>query len=223
MKLSKQQLEQLLQENRLVLSLIGMSNIGKSHWSKKLSNIGFEHIDCDNSIEEKLAPVLKELGYSGIEDVSRWMGQPYDERFPDNQQKYLSLEKEVMQDIFSRIEKGTDQNITIDTTGSVVHTDRDYCDKLKKHSLVIYIKATKDMEDEMFKRYIKEPKPVVFGNIFAPRANETTMQTLERCYKELLSYRNALYAEYADIIIPREEIGRDMDVNQFITLIKKSL
>lgn len=223
MELSKQQLEQLLQENRLILSLIGISNIGKTYWSKKLQDVGFRHINCDDLIKAKLAPVLKELEYSGIEDVSRWMGQPYDDRFSANQQKYLSLEKETMENIFAQIKNGKNQNTVIDTTGSVVHTSRNICAKLKQCSLVIYIEVTENMKEKMFNQYIKEPKPVVFGDVFDPKENETAMQTLKRCYRELLNLRSALYSEYADVIIPRGAIEENMDVNQFISLIKQSL
>ena len=54
MKLSKSQFETLLEENRLVLSFIGMSNIGKTYWSKKLQGVGFKHIDCDDLIEKNV-------------------------------------------------------------------------------------------------------------------------------------------------------------------------
>lgn len=223
MELLKQRLEQLLQENRLILSLIGMSNIGKTYWSKKLHDIGFKHINCDDLIEAKLAPILKEHGYSGIEDVSRWMGRPYDDRFSANQQKYLSLEKETMENIFAQIKNRKMQNTVINTTGSVVHTSRNICVRLKQCSLVVYIEATENMKEKMFNQYIKEPKPVVFGDVFDPKENETVMQTLKRCYRRLLNLRSALYAEYADVIIPRGAIEESMDVNQFISLIKQSL
>lgn len=223
MNLSKIQFEKLLQENKLVLSLIGMSNIGKTYWSKKLRAVGFKHLNCDDLIEAKLAPILKRLGYSGIADVSRWMGQPYDERFATNQQKYLSLEKEIMENIFVQIKNGKKQNIVIDATGSIVHTSKEICLKLKKHSLIIYIEATENMKDEMFKQYIKKPKPVVFGKMFVQKKNETTKQALKRCYQKLLNLRSTLYAEYTDIIIPREVIKKNMSVRQFISLVKQSL
>jgi len=35
--------------------------------------------------------------------------------------------------------------------------------------------------------------------------------------------RSALYAEFADVIIPRGAIEENMDVHQFISLIKQSL
>lgn len=223
MNLSKSQFEQLFQEKRLILSLVGMSNIGKTYWSKKLHTVGFKHINCDDLIEAKLMPVLKKLGYSGIKDVSRWMGQPYDERFSVNQQKYLSLEKKIMEDIFAQIKNGKIQNTIIDTTGSVVHTSRSICTKLKKCSLVICIEATENMKKKMFNQYLKKPKPVVFGDMFDPKKNETNTQTLKRCYRQLLNLRSTLYVEYADVIIPRKAIEKNIDVNQFISLIKRSL
>jgi len=223
MKLPKLQFEQLFQENQLILSLIGMSNIGKTYWSKKLHDVGFRHINCDDLIEAKLAPVLKKLGYLGIADVSRWMGQLYNERFSANQQKYLSLEKEILEDIFAEIKYGKIQNTVIDTTGSVVHASGNICARLKQCSLVIYIEASEKMKEKMFKQYLKEPKPVVFGNAYDPKDDETTAQTLKRCYRKLLNLRSALYAEFADVIIPRGAIEENMDVHQFISLIKQSL
>lgn len=223
MKLLRQQFEQLFKENQLTLSLIGMSNIGKTYWSKKLSSIGFRHINCDDLIEAKLIPVLKKLKYSGIEDVSRWMGRPYDEMFPANQRKYLSLEREIMEDIFRQIKKRKRQNIVIDTTGSVVHTGSNIYTKLKQCSLVIYIEATKNMREEMFKQYIKKPKPVVFGEMFIQKKNETAEQALKKCYRALLDLRSTLYTKYADVIISRDAIEEDMDINKFISLIKQSL
>ena len=223
MKLSKKQFEKLLRENRLVLSFLGMSNIGKTYWAKKFYGIGFEHINCDDLIEAKLAPVLKRLGYLGIKNVSRWMGQPYDERFTANQEKYLFFEGEVMEDIFAQIKNSKTKNTVIDTTGSIVHTSRNICDRLKRYSTVVYIEAPENMKENMFGQYLKELKPVIFGDVYSPRDGETVLQTLSRCYQELFSLRSALYAKYADVIIPREIIDGNTDVHQFISLIKQSL
>lgn len=223
MKLSQKQFDQLLQKNKLVLSLIGMSNIGKTHWSNKLAKINFEHINCDDLIEARLAPELKADGYSGIKDMSLWMGQPYDQRFYARQQKYLKLEKEVMRQIFAQIKNEKRQNVVIDTTGSFVHTGEYICSGLKKCALAIYIKADDATKEKMFKRYVKNPKPVVFGDVFVAKKGEANQQTLKRCYLKLLNLRSALYAQCADIIIPREFINQDMDTKQFISLIRKSL
>ena len=223
MKLSKSKFEQLFEENRLVISLIGMSNTGKTHWSKKLHDLGFKHINCDDLIEKKLSPILKKFKYSGIEDVSHWMGQPYDDRYVANQQKYLSIEKEIMKDIFIQIKNKKPRNTVIDTTGSVVHTGKNMRVKLMRYSLIVYIRANQNMKEKMFNQYIKKPKPVVFGNIFNPKQNETARQTLKRCYRKLLNLRSVLYSQYADVIIPIGSIKKNMNVNQFFSLIKQSL
>ena len=201
MKLSQKQFDQLLQKNKLVLSLIGMSNIGKTHWSKKLTKINFKHINCDDLVEAKLALELKACGHSGIKDVSLWMGQPYDKRFLVCQQKYLKFEKEVMKQIFMQIESKKGQNIVIDTTGSFVHAGTSACSQLKKHTLVIYIEARDSVKEKMFERYIKKPKPVVFGDVFAPKKGETNKRALKRCYLKLLDLRSNLYDQCADISI----------------------
>lgn len=223
MNLSKTRFEQLFQKNQLTLSFIGMSNIGKTYWSEKFSGIGFKHFNCDDLIEAKLSPVLKKLGYSGVADVSRWMGQPYDEGFFANQQKYLALEKEIMENILTQIKNKEKQNTVIDTTGSVIHTNENICFNLKQYSLIVYIEADKNMEREMFKQYCKKPKPVIFGNVFNIKGKETNKQALKRCYRKLLDLRGALYTKYADVIIPRGAIPNNINTRRFISLIEQSL
>lgn len=223
MKLSRKKFERLLEENRLILSLIGMSNIGKTYWSKKLHNVGFKHINCDDLIEAKLASILKKLGYSGVEDVSRWMGQPYDDRFVVNQNKYLSFEREVMDKIFEQVKNGNLNNTVIDTTGSVTQTGKSLCEKLKQYSMVINIEASENMKEKMFKQYLEEPKPVVFGDVYSQGEGETNIQALSRCYRKLLDLRSTLYAECADVIIPREAIEKNMSIHEFISRVKSSL
>lgn len=223
MKLSRKKFERLLEENRLILSLIGMSNIGKTYWSKKLHNVGFKQINCDDLIEAKLASILKKLGYSGVEDVSRWMGQPYDDRFVVNQNKYLSFEREVMDKIFEQVKNGNLNNTVIDTTGSVTQTGKSLCEKLKQYSMVINIEASENMKEKMFKQYLEEPKPVVFGDVYSQGEGETNIQALSRCYRKLLDLRSTLYAECADVIIPREAIEKNMSIHEFISLIKHSI
>jgi len=224
MRLSKRKFNELLQKNKLVLSLTGMSNTGKTYWSKKLAKFDFKHFNCDDLIEIKLASKLKKLGYSGINDVSRWMGQPYDKRYKKNQQKYLNSEKTVMKDVFSEIKnKKQSNNIVIDTTGSVVHCGGNIYRELKKQTIVVYLETTDIMRKEMFNRYIKDPKPVIFGRTFIVRKGETNKQALKKCYVKLLNYRHGLYSKYADVIIPCSSIAHNLDTKKFINLIKKEL
>ncbi|MDA2921939.1 hypothetical protein MYX07_01595 [Patescibacteria group bacterium AH-259-L07] len=80
----------------MILSLTGMSGSGKTYWSQKLTDHGFSRICCDDLIEEKLAPELVKLGYSGIADVAAWLGQPYEPKFKENEAQYLKFEKQIL-------------------------------------------------------------------------------------------------------------------------------
>lgn len=202
-----------LKNNNLKISLIGMSNIGKSHWSKKLKTLGFNHIDCDQLIENKLEPELKERGYRGLADMSKWLGQPTDSQFPENEAKYLNCEKETMREI---IEQKAQNNTVIDTTGSIIHTGKEIMSQLKKHSLVIYIKAPDNMKQQMLEKYKSCPKPVVWDNTYDNKKG------LEKSYMDLLNKREQLYEQLADIVINAHDT-KDINQNQFLKLIQEQL
>ncbi|MBI2588790.1 AAA family ATPase [Candidatus Saccharibacteria bacterium] len=223
MRTTGKQFQQLLKENKLVVCFIGMSNTGKTYWSRRLAALGFKHLNCDDLIEQQLGRELKKLGYSGIEDVSRWMGQPYDKRFAANQQKYLEAEKKGLHKILAAIKNADLDNTVIDTTGSFAHLDDQTCSRLRQSALMVYIEATSDMKQQMFKLYMRKPKPVVFGDVFRPNEGETDMQTLARCYPKLLEQRSRRYRRYADVIIPRQKISQNMAVDNFLALIEQLL
>ncbi len=195
------------QDGELSLTLVGMSNVGKSFWSNRLvSEAGFSKVTLDDLIEAELAMVLRDAGYSGgITDVARWMGQPYDPQFAANQQTYLHLETEMMQQTIDRLANPPlNGNVVIDTTGSVVHIDEVVGKELAKHSTVVYLEATAAMQQKMFEMYIAEPKPVVWGDVYAQKDDETTAQALARLYPELLARRSVLYKQLAHVTIPRD-------------------
>ena len=53
MRLTKPEFENLFVSGNLKVSLIGMSNVGKTYWAKRLADTGFLHVNCDALIEEK--------------------------------------------------------------------------------------------------------------------------------------------------------------------------
>ncbi len=222
LKTTPKRFEQDLKRGRLLLSIVGMSNVGKTFWSNKLSKIGFQHVNCDDRIEDEIRPELKKLGYKGIADMAKWLGQPYDKQFRTNQKKYLDLEIKTMQEVFDEFEKGV-QNMIIDTTGSVIYTGEEMCTKLKRSSIIIYIEATPEMKAKMFKNFIKHPKPLIWGKSFDKNKGESNVNSLERCYPKLLEYRSSFYNRYADVVIPYEELSGDMDGKEFLRLVKKYL
>lgn len=186
----------------MILTLIGMSGSGKTHWSKRLRETGFQHICCDDLIEECLAPELKKQGFQGLNDVAKWMGQPYEERFQRCQQKYLAFEIQVTRYIIAQIESSSLSNAVIDTTGSVIYIGNEICEKLAALTTIIYLETPQHVQDQMFQSYIVDPKPVIWGDLFNQKPDETPHEALARCYHQLLEYRSTLYQKYAHCSIP---------------------
>lgn len=207
----------------LVLTLVGMSNVGKSYWSQRLEESrGFRRFCCDDMIEDGLREILDKLGYRGIEDVSKWLGQPYDKRFPANQRAYLDLEAASLEAIITELDQKTSPNVVIDTTGSVVHLDRALRQVLCESSLVVYIQLSENERQKMFERYLAEPKPVVWGDIYRPKSGESTEQALRSCYPELLAYRDGLYQDMAQITIAASALV-ELSADGFLDLVRQSL
>ncbi len=201
----------------MIISLIGMSNSGKSHWSQLLEeHKNFVMFCCDDMIEEKLGPELKELGFSGVSDVGKWMGQPYDERYKENSRKYLDSEIDVMKEIFEEIKKNSYEKVVIDTTGSVVYTGDEILKKLKEISRVIYLETPQSIQNHMLKAYMKYPKPVYWGNSYKIMDGENCTAALVRCYSELLSFRTKLYEGLADLTLDYNELrNSEFNIDDF--------
>ena len=184
------------------ISIVGMSGSGKTYWSKKLESEGFKRFCCDDLIEEKLEKELKHLGYSGIADVSKWMGQPFDRKYPTTSKKYLQFEEEVIEEILLGFEKSSDnKNIVIDTTGSVIYIGESALKKLTRFTKVIYFKTPDSIKKKMYRLYIQDPKPVVWGDAFNKKINETDFEALERCYPKLLAVRARKYGKIANVTL----------------------
>ncbi|MBI2617426.1 hypothetical protein HYW55_04790 [Candidatus Gottesmanbacteria bacterium] len=205
------------------LSLIGMSNSGKTFWSEKLEEYGYIKLCCDDYIEYKLGSVLKKLGYRGISDVSKWLGQPYEERYQSNSKKYLKFEKESLEKFIDQVNSDyADRAVVIDTTGSVIYTGFTILKKLKNNTKIIYLDTPYKVQDEMYTSYLKEPKPVVWGESFNKRQDETDISALKRNYPKLLAYRRKEYERIADITLDYFLLRKNnFDVENFVNLIKE--
>jgi len=140
------------------ISLIGMSGSGKSYWSQKLETKGFKRFCCDDLIEEKLRTEFKALGYYGIQDVARWMGQPFDKQYESSSIRYLQYENEVMDKVIHSIRHSlSHKNLVIDTTGSVIYTGRNILEKLVRFTKVIYLDTPTSVKEEIYQLYLQNP------------------------------------------------------------------
>jgi len=178
-----------------------MSGSGKSYWSKKLQAKGFKRFCCDDLIEKKLENELKKLGYSGIQDVAKWMGQPFDTQYLRSSKEYLTFEKEVLHEILIKIASLSTKDVVIDTTGSVIYAEKALLEKLAKTTKIIYINTPASVQEEMYQLYLKDPKPVVWGTMFEKMDQESNLEALARCYPLLLAYRTKKYKNLANITL----------------------
>jgi len=203
------------------LSLIGMSGAGKSHWSHKLAAAGFRVIGVDDRIEEKLAPELAAGGYRGIGGVAAWMGWPVDPAYREREKKYLECEIRSMSEALDEIQASAEEGIILDTTGSVVYTGDAICRRMQSLTTVVYLEASPQEETVLIARYLSDPKPVLWGDQFAPRPGESSRDAIARCYPQLLAHRKKLYARYAHRIVPMSSMWNvDLDARGFLEFIE---
>lgn len=204
------------------ISLIGMSNSGKTHWSTKLSQelekIGFARFCCDDLIEQKLDKELKKQGFSGIADVARWMGQPYEKKYKENSQKYLKLEKEAMEEILKNLKNmAKEQNAVVDTTGSVIYLGDKFMERLRKATTIVYLDTPFSEQKKMYDNYIKNPKPVIWGNSFKKINGQSSFEALSSCYPKLLAFRTKRYKKFADKTLDYHLVRRpNFSVGEFL-------
>jgi shikimate kinase len=176
------------------IALVGMPNTGKTYWSKKLEESGFKRFGCDDLIEAK-------LDLNGIGSVTEWMGQPFTPGYRITSRKYLELEKYAMKEIFLNLEKYQNKNIVIDTTGSVIYLGNTILNTLKQQVKIIYFETPEAVTNEICERFIKYPKPVIWGNSFRKKRGESGQEALNRCFLQLLSFRTKSYKKIADVSI----------------------
>ncbi len=221
MKLSTAKFDEFLNSNQLRISVIGMSNVGKTRRAKSLvadPSLNFLWLNCDDLVEAKLQPYLEGKGFRGVNGVAAWMGQPYEARYPETQKLFLQFEESAMAEIDFSVGK----NIVVDTTGSVIYLPQHVLQRLKENTIIIYLEATDDVKKLLFERYISNPKPVVWGGSFNRKENETDLEALKRCYPQLLEYRAARYRQLADITVPHNVL-RNTTGQQFLEEVRKRL
>ena len=105
----------------------------------------------------------------------------------------------------------------------MVHTGSELCEALQSQTLMIYLAASQKHIDQLFEKYIAEPKPVVFGNMFQPQDGEENNVTLARAYKNLLKERTELYEKYADVTLHSQDLANISSGEDFLALVGKCL
>jgi shikimate kinase len=192
----------------MIISLIGMSNVGKSYWAHKLQvEQGFHRICCDDLIAEKLSELLPDLDVHDMGAFAAWMGMPYEFGYEEREAVYLSIEKAVVEKtvapLFVKEGMGVvTSDLVIDTTGSMIYLPESLLQRLREVSTVVYLATTDEQMQEMTEKFFAHPKPLVWGRAFNRLVGEDEEQALRRCYPELLRWRQERYHAHADLTIP---------------------
>ena len=185
------------------LTLIGMAGTGKSYWSKKLSRRGFKRFSCDDMIETRLFPELQNPDDSRI-SMGEWMGFPYLPRYHEREAKYLAFEKEVVREILGCLENdggGSEEDIVIDTAGSVIYTGDDLLERLGKQTTIVLLSTPPQEQESLLRAYLSRPHPMLWQSFYKKNEGETHEDTLANCYPKLFHSRQRLYERYAAIKI----------------------
>ena len=209
MLLSRSDFDARLKDDNLHIALIGMSNIGKSHWARRFKRRhGFQHFEVDDGIQEKLS-------LSSISRSAEWMGHPYDPGYKEKASEYLTLESELT-DIADKISG----NVILDTTGSVIYLDDADRSKLSQNYLVVYLSARPEDLERLVDRFKSSPKPLIWGDHYHKVAGISDQESMMSLYPSLLEKRDEMYREMADIEIEARYID---DKTDLIKLVRSNL
>lgn len=209
MLLTRTEFDTALKEDNLRIALIGMSNIGKSHWARRFkSRHGFKHVEIDSQIQENLS-------LSSISRSAEWMGHPYQDGYQDKAKQYLKLESELTQNATT-----PSGNTILDTTGSVIYIGQETLKDLSKNYLILYLAARPDDLDRLFKRFKSSPKPLIWGDHYQPVNGESNEEVMMSLYPSLLISRESMYRDLADIEIQSRYISNKTNL---IDLVRSQL
>lgn len=197
-----------------------MAGAGKSHWSKKLEKAGFTRISCNEIIAQSLKGILNKSGDSTF-NLAKWMGHPYEAGYKEKSSKYLELEKNAIKKIHKLLTHMVNENVVVDTTGSIVYLDNALLKLLKNKTRVIWLDTPRKVLKEMYSRFLKKPKPIIWGLSFTQKKGETPDKSLIRSYKNLLYFRLKKYKELAHMRFDYEVLrSKNFTVKNFIEALK---
>jgi len=188
----------------VLISLIGMSGSGKSYWSEKLAWQGYKRFCLDGLITQKLSDKLMREDPNPL-TLGEWMGFPFQDGYQERAELYLSSEKQLMAEILDWIDEnacaGSQANVVLDTTGSVIYTGDNILKRLKSLTTIVYFPVPAVIREAMLRQYQSNPRPVLWRGFFNIEPGESVEEALFRSYNALLDSREIVYRQLADVDI----------------------
>jgi len=190
------------EKRSLRIAFIGMSGAGKSMVSNYVSaHTKMKRIDIDGLIGERLARRLNRKRMD-VYDVGKYLGMPYYKGFKYRERIYLDLEKKILAEEIL-------PNSIVDTTGSTIYHPTEM-EKIRKNTLIIYLKESKEHRNKLFQRFLKRSKPICWHGFYTKRGGESDKDSLERSYRALLEDKHDRYVQVADISISMHISRKDV-------------
>ncbi|MGA2427039.1 MAG: hypothetical protein ABSH13_00920 [Candidatus Acidiferrum sp.] len=184
------------------IALVGMSGTGKTFWAKRLAASGHQSISCDDRIEERLRPHLAADGHTGTSGVAAWMGWPDSSTYAQRESDYLAAEIAALDELLTELERNPSRELVLDTTGSVIYTGNNVLMRLRRQMIIVYLAASAEEQQLLIKRYLTDPKPVLWRGAFQPKNGESPHETVARCYPTLVAARRQSYEALAHCTLP---------------------
>lgn len=211
MKLSPSEIQNRYLSGNLKIALLGMSNIGKSHFAARLAHdFGFQSVEVDQLIQSK-------LGQDSMDDHAKWLGQPYSDGYAARETRAMELEGSAIQDAMTLCQ--TSGNAVLDAPGSAIYADDDILNKLKSGFWLIYIEASSDDLKRLKQLYMSSPKPLIWKDSYDSSLGTTQDEAVLASYPHLLSQRAKIYERLADITLPAEPLfSGEFDIKTALSL-----
>lgn len=162
------------------ISLIGMSGVGKSYISSKLSEWGWYNYSCDYLIATKYLADKVEGAVSAdnIVNLSEFVGQIGDpalggvglDEFQRRQKMYYDAECAVLKDLPESFQAAKGDNyirLVNDSSGSLCEVEDDaILDAVGRETLFVYMEVDEKDHPAILGRAIAYPKPLYFSPDF---------------------------------------------------------
>ena len=127
-----------------------------------------------------------------------------------------------------------------DAGGSICEIDEDISRTLSEHTVILYLKANKDMEEKIIERAKKNPKPMYFNETFLDSElknyliknkindpNEINPDDFSRwVFPQLIKYRKPIYEKFSNkygYTIDANEASKVSNEKELIELISSAL
>jgi hypothetical protein len=152
------------------ITLLGMSGVGKTHFSGLLKRSGWRRYSCDYQIGNKYLATHLNRTMSDTQDISvlsAFIGKPGNpakggityEEFKKRQILYYEAECAALEEALKAIPPNG--HFVHDSTGSLCEIMNEVLlEKLGQKTLFVYLKAGKKEEDTVLERALQTPKPL---------------------------------------------------------------